>query len=509
LVASGFVLFRQLIDEDLGCASYLVGDEAAGVAVAVDPPYAIEPLLAAADAAGVRIVRVLETHTHADHLSGHGRLALEHGVPTSIHALAGPEYPFEPLEDGAAIRVGSVELRVVHTPGHRPEHCSFLVSGVAGGGSAGAEAGAGVGSTEPPKSAGGGSAGAEAGAGVGSTEPPKSAGGGSAGAEAGAGVGSTEPPKSAGGGSAGAEAGAAELVLTGDSLFVGDAARPDLAVGAAEGAEGLFHSLRRLAELPDPVSVYPGHVAGSLCGRAMSAQPSSTIGAERRSNPMLAIGELGRFVAESASVTAPRPPTVERCVALNRGPFVGAAPPLPRVAVPGGVVVLDVRDAHAFAAGHLPRALSVPVAGSSFATKAAFVLPGGPVLLHADSPEQAELAARRLRAIGLLDEPAGYLVDPAGATETLEPVAVSELDDLGATIVDVREPAEFAEGSIPGAVNIPYREAAAARLEGPVVTVCESGARAAVAASVLVRNGVDARAVIDGGVTGYRRRSAG
>jgi hydroxyacylglutathione hydrolase len=179
------------------------------------------------------------------------------------------------------------------------------------------------------------------------------------------------------------------------------------------------------------------------------------------------------------------------------------------VAVPGGVVVLDVRDAHAFAAGHLPRALSVPVAGSSFATKAAFVLPGGPVLLHADSPEQAELAARRLRAIGLLDEPAGYLVDPAGATETLEPVAVSELDDLGATIVDVREPAEFAEGSIPGAVNIPYREAAAARLEGPVVTVCESGARAAVAASVLVRNGVDARAVIDGGVTGYRRRSAG
>jgi hydroxyacylglutathione hydrolase len=465
LVASGFVLFRQLIDEDLGCASYLVGDEAAGVAVAVDPPYAIEPLLAAADAAGVRIVRVLETHTHADHLSGHGRLALEHGVPTSIHALAGPEYPFEPLEDGAAIRVGSVELRVVHTPGHRPEHCSFLVSGVAGGGSAGAEAGAGVGSTEPPKSAGGGSA--------------------------------------------GAEAGAAELVLTGDSLFVGDAARPDLAVGAAEGAEGLFHSLRRLAELPDPVSVYPGHVAGSLCGRAMSAQPSSTIGAERRSNPMLAIGELGRFIAESASVTAPRPPTVERCVALNRGPFVGAAPPLPRVAVPGGVVVLDVRDAHAFAAGHLPRALSVPVAGSSFATKAAFVLPGGPVLLHADSPEQAELAARRLRAIGLLDEPAGYLVDPAGATETLEPVAVSELDDLGATIVDVREPAEFAEGSIPGAVNIPYREAAAARLEGPVVTVCESGARAAVAASVLVRNGVDARAVIDGGVTGYRRRSAG
>ena len=158
LVASGFVLFRQLIDDDLGCAAYLVGDEAAGVAVAVDPPYAIEPLLAAADAAGVRIVRVLETHTHADHLSGHGRLALEQGVPVSIHPLAAPQFPFDPLEDGAAVGVGSVELRVVHTPGHRPEHCSFVLPG--------------------------------------------------------------------------------EFVLTGDSLFVGDAARPDLAVGAVEGAGG-------------------------------------------------------------------------------------------------------------------------------------------------------------------------------------------------------------------------------------------------------------------------------
>jgi hydroxyacylglutathione hydrolase len=423
------VLFRQLVDDDLGCASYLLGDTTAGVAVAVDPHYAIEPLLEAAARAGVRIVRVLETHTHADHVSGHGRLALEHGVPVSIHPLAVPEHPFDPLADGDAIRVGSIELRVVHTPGHRPEHCSFLVPG--------------------------------------------------------------------------------ELVLTGDSLFVGDAARPDLAVEPKEGAEGLYHSLRRLAELPDAVAVYPGHVAGSLCGRSLSSEPSSTIGAERRTNPMLALDALEPFVAASTSVAVPRPPTVERCVALNRGPFLGAPAALEQLSSPGGAVVLDVRDPHAFAAGHLRGAVNVPVAGSSFATRAAFVLPPGPIALHADSCEQAERAARRLQAAGLVERAVGYLVDPPGATDRLEPVAVADVDPRTATIVDVREPHEALGSSIPGAVSIPYREVGSARLAGPVVTICESGARAAIAASVLVRNGVDARPVLDGGVGDYLSRSTG
>jgi len=123
------VLFRQLVDDDLGCASYLIGDETAGEAVVVDPAYAIEPYLEEAERAGVRIVRVLETHTHADHVSGHGRLALEHGLPVSIHALADPAFPFEPVEDGQELRVGSLAIRVLHTPGHRPEHCCYLVEG--------------------------------------------------------------------------------------------------------------------------------------------------------------------------------------------------------------------------------------------------------------------------------------------------------------------------------------------------------------------------------------------
>lgn len=426
------MLFRQFLDPDLGCASYLVGDQAAGVAVVVDPAYAIEQYLAAAAEAGVEIVGVLETHTHADHVSGHGRFALERGVEVAIHPLAEPAYPFRPLADGEEIGVGDVSLRVLHTPGHRPEHCSFLVPG--------------------------------------------------------------------------------RLVLTGNSLFVGDAARPDLAVAAREGAEGLFHSLRLLAELPESVAVYPGHVAGSLCGGSMSTDPSSTIGAERRSNRMLAFAELQAFIGASASVSAPRPPTVERCVALNRGPFLAAPPQLRRLDGPGEATVLDVRPLEAFAAGHLPGAISIPVDGSSFATKAGFVVDAGErLVLHAASDEEAARAARSLHAVGFVDEPHGYVVDPAGADEPLDTVTVAELERLveddAVTVVDVREQDERDAGFIPGSVNVPYRllRRTGPAAEGrPVVTVCESGPRAALAASLLARDGVEVRAVATGGMTEWR-----
>ncbi len=274
------MLFRQFVDDDLGCASYLVGDEDVGEAVVVDPAYAIEQYLEEAARHDLRIVRVLETHTHADHVSGHGRFSLEQGLPVAIHALAEPEYPFEPIADGDEVVVGNVGLRVIHTPGHRPEHCCFAV-----------------------------------------TDRTRA----------------DEP----------------WLLLTGDSLFVGDTARPDLAVEAHEGAEGLFHSLHRLLELNDGVEVYPGHVAGSLCGKSMSSKASTTIGFERRFNHALALATVEAFVAESAAVSAPRPANMERVVALNRGPFVGAPPPVGELAGPGDARVLDVRPSESFLAGHI------------------------------------------------------------------------------------------------------------------------------------------------------------
>jgi hydroxyacylglutathione hydrolase len=437
VLASWTVLFRQFVDEDLGCASYLIGDRDAGVAVVVDPAYAIEQYLDAASEEGVRVERTLETHTHADHLSGHGRLALEHGVAVSVHPLAEAEYPHDPLAGGQELAVGSVTIRVIHTPGHRPEHCAFAVDG--------------------------------------------------------------------------------ELVLTGDSLFVGDTARPDLTVGAVEGAEGLFHSLRRLAELPDRVAVYPGHVAGSLCGGSMSNARSSTIGAERTENASFAIPEVSAFIAQASAISMPRPPNVQRIVELNRGPFVGAAEPLAPVELEPGLTVLDVRPADEHFAGHVRGALNVPLYGGSFATKAGFVLCADDrIAIDAASAEDATRAARGLRSVGFL-ELAGSLVEPR-RDETARPIPAAELDDLLAAkeveIVDVREMDERDGGYIPGTRHVPYRlmrrcgEELAA--EGrPVVTICESGARAAIAASVLRAAGIDARPVVGGGIATWRGNTVG
>jgi hydroxyacylglutathione hydrolase len=434
------VLFRQFVDEGLGCGSYLVGDEHAGVAVVVDPAYAIEPYLEEAERRRVRIERVLETHTHADHVSGHGRLALEHGATVAVHPAADPAFPFEPLEDGAVVELGDVAVRVLHTPGHRPEHCAFAVSDRSR---------------------------------------------------------SDEP----------------WLVLTGDSLLVGDVARPDLAVEADEGARGLFHSLRRITELADGVELYPGHVAGSLCGAAMSSKASSTIGFERRFNPTLELLDEDAFVHSSSGTSQPRPPNMARIVELNRGPFLGAPPELRALETSVGATVVDVRPAAAFAAGHVRGAFNIPVAGSSFATRAAFLLsPDEPVALHGSSPEEVERAARGLRSVGFV-ELAGYLEDPK-TPDRIETVAIEELEGLLASdaveLLDVREADERDAGYISGSRHVPYR---LVRSYGealgngrPVVTICETGSRAAIAASVLAAAGVDARPVISGGLREWRAR---
>ena len=145
--------------------------------------------------------------------------------------------------------------------------------------------------------------------------------------------------------------------------------------GATEGAEGLFHSLRRLLELPDGVEVFPGHVAGSLCGKAMSSKASTTIGFERRFNPMLSLLERDAFVAESAAIGAPKPPNLGRIVALNQGPFLGAAPAATQIAAaPPGDAAPRRATRRRPPPGHVHGAVSVPVSGSSFATKAGFVL---------------------------------------------------------------------------------------------------------------------------------------
>ncbi len=303
------------------------------------------------------------------------------------------------------------------------------------------------------------------------------------------------------------------MLLTGDSLFVGDAARPDLAVGAEEGAEGLFHSLERLLELQDGVEVYPGHVAGSLCGVGMSSKASTTIGFERRFNPMLRFDVVDAFVAESSSIDAPKPPNLGRIVALNRGPWVGSRAPVEELAAPPeGAQLLDVRPAADFLSGYRHGAVSVPLDGGSFATKAGFVLdPERPVTVLAGSADEAEQAVRGLRSVAFLDVD-GFVL--GAGDEMLEAVALDELDALLAAgevdVLDVREVHEFSTGSIPGTRNVPYRllTTADGLSDRPVVTICEKGPRAVVAASILQARGYDARPVVDGGTADWLARAA-
>ena len=425
MLASLLVLFRQFVDDDLGCASYLVGDERAGIAAVVDPGYAIERYLDA----GLEIAVVLETHTHADHVSGHGRFALEHGIPVRVHEAAGATFPHEPLRDGEELAIGDVVVRVVHTPGHRPEHCSFAVDD--------------------------------------------------------------------------------KLVMTGDSLFVGDAARPDLAVDPQSGGEALYESLHRLLDLGDEVDVFPGHLAGSLCGANLGAEPSTTIARERSANRAL-ISTHDEFMCRATGPQPPRPPNMELIVELNRGPFLGAQPPLERAESADGTVVLDVRDAEDFGAGHRAGAVNVPVRGSSFGTKSAFVLPARPIVIEAATEDEARLAAARLYAVGIFDV-AGWR-DP-GNDEALASVTVDEverwLEEDAVQLIDVREKDERDHDFIPGSTHLPYRSVRQAAENGlcggrPIVTICESGPRAAIAASVLQSVGLDARPVLGGGVATWR-----
>jgi rhodanese-related sulfurtransferase len=204
---------------------------------------------------------------------------------------------------------------------------------------------------------------------------------------------------------------------------------------------------------------------------------------------------------------------MERIVELNRGELLGAQPGLDRLdSVPEDAVVVDVRPTEAFAAGHHARAVGIPAAGASFATRAAFVLPERPLVLHASDEDEAVHAARSLHAVALFGT-AGW--QEGGGTETLEPVSLGELERLLADdaveLLDVREAEERDEGHIPGSQHLPYRTARAAAEAGllngrPVVTICESGPRAAIAASVLQAAGVNARPVLDGGVADWRAR---
>lgn len=463
--------FRRFYDEGLAQAGYLIGCDQTAEAIVVDPGRDIAPYLAVAGAEGFRIARVTETHIHADFVSGSRELAMRTGATLALSAEGGRDWQYAfaaadgaaLLHDGDRFCIGRVQFDVLHTPGHTPEHLAFLVTDLAAS------------------------------------------------------------PHPVG-------------LLSGDCLFVGDVGRPDLLERAAKvantmdaSARALFGSLKRLRALPDFVQLWPGHGAGSACGKALGALPQSTIGYERISNWAFAATDEDAFVRDVLAGQSEPPAYFAEMKRINRdGPrILGDWPEanhldarLLGAVLEGRDWVVDVRSAEAFAGGHAPRTLNIPL-GKSFPTWAGTLLPyDRDIYLVAGSHEDATRAVRELAKIGL-DRVGGWFAVQAlaewsqggGPLERVAQVTATgiagRVDGREVTIVDVRNDSEWAHGHLRGALHIPLGALASRVAEipagRPVVVHCQGGTRSAIAASILLGHGVRDVSNMRGGYADWER----
>ncbi|HXH05086.1 MAG TPA: rhodanese-like domain-containing protein [Vicinamibacterales bacterium] len=456
------MIFERFDDRGLSQYSYAVGCRRAGAIAIVDPRRDVDVYLDYAAREGVAIRWVLETHIHADFASGARELAARTGAALRLSAYDEGEryevrFAHTPVADGEALDIGTTRLVARHTPGHTPEHLSYLVFDTA------------------------------------------------------------------------RSASVPLLMLTGDFLFVGSVGRPDLLGDEASPALAarLYDSLRTvLADLPDGLEIHPGHGAGSMCGSGLGERPMTTLGFERVTNPYLR-ADLSReaFVARVLADLPPRPPYYFRMKALN-----AAGPPLlwhlpgdrrlppaeVMTRVEAGALVIDLRDAHAFAAGHIPGALGMP-AVTQVSTWAGWVVPADrPIVLVAPDEATAEEAVRALVRVGLdrvegrLDggmegwTAAGY---PVARLAMMQPLELQARLARGERlhVLDVRSAAEWRAGHVPRATHLMYGELPARidelpwRAE-PVAVICGAGHRATLAASLLRRAGFEQVSVVAGGM---------
>jgi hydroxyacylglutathione hydrolase len=457
------MLLKYVYDVRLAQASYVVGCQATGEAVVIDPAREIAPYQAVARAEGLTITHVTETHIHADFVSGARELAAATGARLYLSAAGGADWQYaDPdagavrLHDGDHFHVGRVRLEVVHTPGHTPEHVCFVLTDTA----------------------------------------------------------AADRPMG---------------IFTGDCLFVGALGRPDLlelAVGvpqsAVEGARQQFQNVQRLKTMPDYLQVWPGHGAGSACGKGLGSVPSSTLGYEKLFNKGFQFGHESAFVEWLLADQPLAPRYFGQMKRANQAgpallgslvnPVQMGAADLERLRE--SALVIDTRDSAAFARQHAPGTINVPVSSTQFNTYAGYYVDYGQptYVLVEDAAALAEVLGP-LRAIGVDDVPGYFTVAAlAGYTGTvtqIDPVTAAAQLAAGAVHwVDVRGTDEYAAGHVAGALHVPMGAILTALddlpRDRPLVLQCGGGVRSQVVASVLLRAGFRQVLNLAGGMDGYR-----
>src|SRR5215813_11901779 len=432
--------FKQFYLACLAHASYLIGSE--GEAVVVDPQRDVDEYITEAAANGLTIKYDIETHLHADFVSGHRELAARTGAQIIFVGKAGADLAHKAVRDGEEITIGKVVLHFLETPGHTPEGICILVTD-------------------------------------------------------------------------GAEPGTPKKLLTGDTLFIGDVGRPDLAGGKGYTpqmmAAMMYDSLHeKLLKLDDAVEVYPAHGAGSMCGKNLSTETSSTIGQQRKFNYALQPMTKDQFVQMMTTDLPEAPAYFSKDAEINRaGADALSRLPRPQPLTPAevrevgqhGCVILDVRPAAEFGAGHVPGSLNIGL-GGQFASWAGSLIPTtAAIVIVADAEEQVEEAPVRLARVGL-ENLKGFLAgglngwQAAGfAVDVVPQISVAELKELLSTrkdlqVIDVRRPAEYESGHAPRAVAAPlakFRETLSTldlNPDGPSAIICAGGYRSSAATSI-------------------------
>ena len=451
--------FKQFYLACLAHASYLIGSE--GEAAVVDPQRDVDQYIEEAAAQNLRIKYVIETHLHADFVSGHRELSARTGAEIVFGAQAGVAFPHRAVYDGDEIKIGKVVLRILETPGHTPESISVLVidSDV-----------------------------------------------------------SSQPQK----------------VLTGDTLFVGDIGRPDLAGGKGYTpsmmAAMMYDTLHgKLLKLADDVEVYPAHGAGSMCGRNLSQETSSTIGEQRKTNYALKPMAKDEFV-RMMTVDLPESPSYfPRDAEINRT----GAPALTEVSRPAalapaevsklaasGYVILDVRSAAEFGAGHVRGSVNIGLKGQFAIWAGTLISIGTPIVIVADSEEAAGEASMRLARVGH-ENVKGHLSGGVAAWReagfevvTVAQITVAELHQLisqqtALQILDVRRPPEYQSGHVPHAVPAPLASLqqilTALDLDPtkPTAVICAGGYRSSAATSILEQRDFSSLLNVAGGTSAW------